>query len=279
MIYLKESMLSVSLDKITSAQNPKIKAIMKLKSKRSRDRSAQYLIEGYRELLRATDADVEIDQLFVCEQLFLKDNEQNLIEQVEKKGAQIIYCMQSVFEKISYRDRPDGLLAIAKQSPQKLEDIIFNNEHPFIVVAVSIEKPGNLGTILRSADASGADATIVVDKVTDIYNPNVVRASVGTLFTKPVVQATSEETFDWLMKNKIQIVTTSPRAKEVYTQVDYQGPTAIIVGSEQYGLPDHWLEGSNKNVFIPMCGQADSLNAATCTTLMLYEVLRQRQSL
>ena len=272
-------MLSVSLDKITSAQNPKIKAIMKLKSKRSRDRLSQYLIEGYRELLRATDASVAIEQLFVCEQLFLKDNEQDLIDQIEKKGAQIIYCMQSVFEKISYRDRPDGLLAIAKQSPQKLEDITFKNEHPFIVVAVSIEKPGNLGTILRSADASGADATIVVDKVTDIYNPNVVRASVGTLFTKPVVQATSEETFDWLMKNKIQIVTTSPRAKEVYTQVDYQGPTAIIVGSEQYGLPDHWLEGSNKNVFIPMCGQADSLNAATCTTLMLYEVLRQRQSL
>ncbi len=272
-------MLSVSLDKITSAQNPKIKAVIKLRSKRVRDQLSEYLIEGYRELMRAVSSNTKIEILFICEELFLKDNEKKLIDELEKRGVQIFSCAQSVFEKISYRDRPDGLLAVAKKSPIGLEEITFKNKNPFIVVAVSIEKPGNLGTILRSADAVGADAIIVVDRVTDIYNPNVVRASTGTLFTQPVVEATSEKTLEWLKENNIQIVTTSPRAKELYSQVDYQGPTAIIVGSEQYGLPKHWLESFDKNVFIPMLGHADSLNAATCTTLMLYEVLRQRQSL
>lgn len=270
-------MLSVSLDKITSSQNPKVKTILKLRNKSARDELKQYLIEGYRELLRATIGKVEINQLFICPELFLGDNEEELIENIQQQGAQIIECSASVFQKISYRDRPDGLLAIAMQNELSLDEITFTNQNPFIVIAVSIEKPGNLGTILRSADAVGADATIVVDKVTDIYNPNVVRASVGTLFTKPVVQATSFEVLDWLQKNKIQLITTSPSAKKLYTQIDYQMPTAIVVGSEQYGLPKEWQQKADHNVFIPMLGEADSLNAATCTTVMLYEVLRQRQ--
>lgn len=275
MMYLKGFMLSAPLNKITSMQNPKIKAIVKLRNKRERDKTNCYLIEGYRELLRARGANTPIETFFICRDLFLGENEEVLIEEIKEAGAFIIECEKSIFEKISYRDRPDGLLAIAKQTPLKLSDLKVS-KCPFIVIGVSIEKPGNLGTILRSADAAGADAIIVVDKVTDIYNPNVVRASVGTLFTKPVVQASTDEIFSWLKENKIQIITTSPSAKKIYTEINYKLPTAIVVGSEQYGLPASWLERADQNVFIPMKGVADSLNAATSTTLMLYEVLRQR---
>lgn len=269
-------MQNVTLNKITSAQNPKVKAAVKLRNKRERDQTGQYLIEGYRELSRAVQAGVAIDTLFICRELFLGDNEESLIQKIEESHGSITECQKSVFEKMSYRDRPDGLLAVAFQKPLSLDEIKLS-EHPFIVIAVSIEKPGNLGTILRSADASGADATIVVDRVTDIYNPNVVRASVGTLFTKPVVQASSEDIYNWLIKNKIQIVTTSPSAQKNYTEANYKKGTAILVGSEQYGLPEFWFEKACENVFIPMKGVADSLNAATSTTLLLYEVLRQRQ--
>lgn len=279
MIYRRDFMLSAPLNSITSTQNPKVKAILRLKDKRERDETGLYLIEGFRELFRAHEGKASIESLFVWSELFLKDNEYNLIHSFKEQGVAVYHCSQNVFEKISYRDRPDGLLAIARQNPQKLEDLSLDHKAAFLVIAVSIEKPGNLGTILRSADAVGADAIIVVDQVTDIYNPNVVRASVGTLFTQPVMEASSEEVFDWLAKNQVQIVTTSPSAKKIYTQVDYRIPTAIVVGSEQYGLPSQWFDKAQQNVYIPMCGHADSLNAATCTTLMLYEVLRQRRSL
>lgn len=267
------------VSKITSAQNPLIKHVVKLRDKKERDITQTFLIEGYRELLRAIDAGVEIETLLICPEFFLGENENSLIKNIQTKKAQVCECLPFVFEKISYRDRPDGLIAIAKTFNTRLDHFIFSKPNPFIVIAVSIEKPGNLGTILRSADAVGVDLVIVVDKVTDIFNPNVVRASVGTLFTRPVVEATSQEVFDWLKKNQIQIVSTSPAAKTSYTKVDYKPSTAILVGSEQYGLPEFWLEKADQKVSIPMVGVADSLNAATSTTLVLYEVFRQRHDL
>lgn len=272
-------MQSVLLNSITSTQNPKVKAAIKLKNKRQRDETSTYLIEGYRELSRAESGGAVIESVFVCPEFFLKDNENQLISILSEKGATVFQTTKAVFEKLSYRDRPDGLIAVARKNPSKLDDITFKNDNPFVVVAVSLEKPGNLGTILRSADAVGADAIIVVDRITDVYNPNVVRASVGTLFTQTVVETSTEEILDWLKAHNIQIVATSPGASQVYTEVNYKGPVAIIVGCEQYGLPQNWLELAESKVFIPMCGTADSLNAATCTTLMLYEVLRQRQNL
>ena len=143
------------------------------------------------------------------------------------------------------------------------------------MIAESIEKPGNLGTILRSADGVGADGVIVCDRCTDIYNPNVVRASVGTLFTLPVVEAGSEETLQWLKDNKVQIVAATPAASAVFTEVDLSGPVAIVVGTEQLGLSNFWMEQADIQVKIPMRGAADSLNVATATTLLLYEVVRR----
>ncbi|MGQ9661298.1 MAG: RNA methyltransferase [Kiritimatiellia bacterium] len=149
-------------------------------------------------------------------------------------------------------------------------------ERPLVVVAEAIEKPGNLGTILRSADATGVTAVLVCDRCTDINNPNVVRASIGTLFSLPVVETTSAEALVWLRAHKIQIVAASPHATQKYTEVDLRGPTAIVVGTEQYGLSPTWLEAAHVRVRIPMLGQADSLNVAAATTILLYEVVRQR---
>lgn len=257
---------------ITSLKNPKIKLAQDLREKRDRDRNQLFLIEGFRELTRALKGGVEIETLFYCPELFLGTNESTILDACPRK----LETSSQVFHKISYRDRPDGLLAIAKIKRKTLKDIPLKKP-PFLLVAEAIEKPGNLGTLLRSSDAVGIDGVIVVDKCTDIFNPNVVRSSVGTLFTIPVVEATGDETIEFLRKNDIQIVSTTPSATSEYTEVDLTKPIAIVVGTEQLGLSDKWLDQADIKVRIPMLGVADSLNVATATTLMLYEALRQRR--
>ena len=268
------------MNKITSLQNPLVKQIVHLRERKERDSSGLFLIEGYREIKRALENGVSLEVLTVCPELFLGSNESQLIELAKTKKAEIYDLSLPAFTKISYRDRPDGLLAIGKQMLWELSDLkIDASKAPFFIIAESIEKPGNLGTILRSADAVAADAVIVCDRCTDIYNPNVVRASVGTLFTRPVIEATSEATFQFLKNHKIQIVATTPHATDLFTQIDLKVPLAIVVGTEQLGLSDKWLHAAHKKARIPMMGSADSLNVATATTIMLYEVLRQRASL
>jgi len=264
---------------ITSLQNPKIKKVVKLRKRKERDESSLFLIEGYRELSRAHLKGVEIVELFTCPDLFLKTNEKKLIDQIGCKNTYT--CTKGVFEKISYRDRPDGLLAVAKQKRldlSYLEKVIKNLKNPFFLVAESIEKPGNLGSILRSADGVKVDAVIVCDACTDIFNPNVVRASVGTLFTQPVIETTTEKLIAFLKKEKIKIASATPHADKIYTEMDLTGPLAIIVGSEQYGLSKKWMTLCDSKMKIPMKGIADSLNVSAATTLLLYEVLRQRNA-
>lgn len=255
---------------ITSLTNPKVKLSVKLRQHNKRRDTRLFLIEGYRELLRAIDAGHPVQTLFYCPELFLGENERELIERTD---AEILSCSPDVFRKISYRDRPDGLLAIAPQQAKTLESF---HQPTFLVIAEAIEKPGNLGTILRSCDAVGADGLIVCDQCTDLFNPNVVRASVGTLFTVPTVQATTQELLPWLREKKISIVATTPHTSLNYTQADYTKPLALVLGTEQLGLSKTWLQEADIQVKIPMRGIADSLNVATATTVMLYEVLRQR---
>lgn len=267
------------LNVITSMQNPKLKAALKLNERRDRNQTGLFLIEGYRELARAVDGGVRIRSLFICPEFFLGENERGLIEKVKQMGADIWPCAPHVFEKLSYRDRPDGLVAVGVQMKWELSDLaksIAGKHNPFLVVAEAIEKPGNLGTILRSADAAGADGVIVCDRCTDLYNPNVVRASVGTLFTLPVVEAKSEETLAWLKEKGIKVVAATPSASEEFTKTEMKGAVAIAVGTEQLGLSKRWMEASDICVRIPMLGVADSLIVATATTLLLYEVVRQR---
>lgn len=264
---------------ITSIQNPRIKDAMHLWDKRERDRRSQFLIEGYRELLRAVDSGHPIQSLFICPDLFLGENEDALIQRIIASGAALYICTDAVFRKLSYRDRPDGLVAVAPMQRRTLKDLqakLEGKKKPLLVVAEAIEKPGNLGTILRSADAVGADGLIVCDRCTDIHNPNVVRASVGTLFTVPVVEAEGAETLEWLKQQKISILAATPSAKHSFTEVDMAVPLAIVVGTEQLGLSDQWLQKADIQVRIPMHGVADSLNVAMATTLLLYEAIRQR---
>jgi len=260
---------------ITSLQNLRVKEAVKLRGRRDRDKTGLFLIEGFRELLRAVDAGIDVQTLFFCPEFFLGTNETALIE---RSGAeQVLQCNESVFAKMSYRDRPDGLLAIAKKRSLSLEEFGESlGDNPFIVVAEAIEKPGNLGTILRSSDAVGADGVIVSDRCTDIFNPNVVRASVGTLFTVPVVEAKGDEVLAFLRERGVTIVASTPSAEVEYTKVDLKGPVAIAIGTEQLGLSEKWLESADLKVKLPMLGVADSLNAAMATSVLLYEVLRQR---
>jgi TrmH family RNA methyltransferase len=265
---------------ITSLQNPKVKKAVKLADRKERNTTGLFLIEGYRELRRAADSGVEVTTLFICPQFFLGTNENALIDQVRNQGSEIVVCEPHVFQKLSYRDRPDGLLAIAKQMQQSLKDLmarLASKKNPFLIVAEAIEKPGNLGTILRSADAAGIDGVIVCDRCTDVYNPNVVRASVGTLFTIPVVEAGSDETLQWLKEKKIKIAAATPSAQQEFTHANLKGGIAIAVGTEQLGLSEKWMNNADLQVRIPMHGVADSLNVATATTLLLYEALRQRR--
>lgn len=265
---------------ITSLQNPKIKEVEELRNKSYRDQTKLFLIEGYREILRASDAQFPIQTLFVCPELFLGTNEPTLIDRISSSGAMIITCTEKVFRKISYRDRPDGLLAVAPQKTLLLSDLepLFKQKKPpLIVIAEAIEKPGNLGTILRSADAVRADAVIVCDRCTDIYNPNVVRASVGTLFTVKTLEASGKETLAWLKAKGVAILAATPHAEKEFTEVDLTGPVAIALGTEQLGLSDLWMKEADIQVRIPMMGVADSLNVAMSTTVLLYEVLRQRR--
>lgn len=261
---------------LTSLQNPKVKEVVHLRDRHARDKSQQFIIEGYRELLRAIDAGWAVDSLFICPELFLGSNEDKLIQRIQGSGAKVFRCPEHVFRKMSYRDRPDGLIATAPQKHTHLNALQLK-ANPFLIVAEAIEKPGNLGTILRSSDAVGLDALILCDACTDMFNPNVVRASVGTLFTVPVIEAAGKETLEWLKKNKIKILAATPSAEQEFTDVDMTVPIAIAVGTEQLGLSPLWMDSADIRVKIPMHGTADSLNVAMATTLLLYEVLRQRK--
>ncbi len=261
---------------LTSPSNPRIKEIARLRTRSHRDKAGSLLIEGYRELKRALDNGYKPKTIVSCPDLFLGKHEPALIQRCTDAGALHLQVVPSVFEKISARDRPDGLIAVGPQIRLTLSDLKLP-EQALVIVAESIEKPGNLGTILRSADAAGCAAVIVCDRCTDIQNPNVVRSSVGTLFSLPVVETTTKEAIAYLQERGFTILASTPHAEAFYSDYDLTGNTAIVVGSEQVGLTDSWLMSpACKRVRIPMLGQCDSLNVAAATTILLYESVRQR---
>lgn len=262
---------------IISLQNQRIKDTIRLRDRRARDKTDKFLIEGFRELSRAVGAGRRIDSLFICPAMFTSGDEEELVSQLNAQGIQIFKCPPNVFEKLSYREGPDGLLAVAPQFHLGLNDLSLPKaKAPLLVIAEAIEKPGNLGTILRTSDGVGADAVIVCDRCTDIHNPNIVRASMGTLFTVPVVETSGDEALAWLKKQGIKILAATPHAKIEYTEADLTVPVAIAFGTEQQGLSDEWMHQADIQVKIPMLGIADSLNVAMSASLLLYEALRQR---
>ena len=264
--------------RIQSMQNPKVKDVVKLGRRPYRDESGLLVVEGFRELRRALDNRWPPRWLFFCPPLYLGKNEPEQVERCRAAGAECFECSEPVFRKMAYRDRPEGLLAVGPQVRKRLDELPLAAADPLIVIAESVEKPGNLGTILRSADAAGASAVLVCDRTTDINNPNVVRASIGTLFSVPVVETASEDALDWVRARGIRTLAATPHADREYTQADMTGGTAIILGSEQYGLTPFWMERADQKVRIPMLGQADSLNVSAAATILLYEAVRQRRA-
>ena len=260
---------------ITSLQNARIKNLVKLRNRRPRDRQSLFIAEGYRAISRGLESGVAPEEVYFCPDCFLGENEIPLLEEAREKGATLFELSKPAFEKVAYRDRPEGILGVFKQWSHALDDIPLSPT-PFLLIVESIEKPGNLGTILRSADAAGVDAVICCDPITDLFNPNVIRSSTGVLFTMPTVMTTSEEAIRWLAKKGIRSVATTPHASALHTQTDLTGPLAVVMGSEQFGLSESWLEACSDQARIPMAGKADSLNVAMATLITLFEAVRQR---
>lgn len=265
----------IEAELITSLQNTRVKNLVKLRDRRARNQQGVFIAEGYRAISRAMEKDVIPQEVYFCSECFLGENEDALLAQAQANGAKLFELSKHAFEKVAYRDRPEGLLAIIKQWNYTLDDLKLSDP-PFLLIVESIEKPGNLGTILRSADAAGVDAVICCDSVTDLFNPNAVRSSTGVLFSMPTVSAGTDEVIEWIRSQGIRTAATTPHTDIVYTDTDLRGPLAIIMGSEQFGLSEKWLENCDTKVLIPMAGQADSLNVAMATLITLFEAVRQR---
>jgi RNA methyltransferase, TrmH family len=263
---------------VTSTTNPGVKEVVKLRTARHRRETGLFPVEGYREIKRGLEGGIAVEQMWCCPELFLGENEEELVDLAEQRGAEIIEVTREPFEKMSYRDRPEGLLAVCSFYDTSLESIELS-ETPLVLVVESIEKPGNLGTMLRAATAAGVDAVIVADPTTDVFNPNVVRSSIGTCFIVPLAVASTDESLSWLRAKKLKILGATPDAQIAHWDADLGGPTAIVVGSEQYGLSDRWLAEADEKVVIPMPGESiDSLNAAASAAVLLFEAVRQRSS-
>lgn len=261
---------------IESAKNPRVKTVGKLRKAKTRAEMKLTVVEGFREIGRAFESGWKFKELYFCPELFLAVDENLLIEQMQKSGVPVFLCSETAFRKMSYRDTPDGLMALSPLVGKQLDDLELP-EKPLILIAEDLEKPGNLGTILRTADATGVDAVIACDYKTDLSNPNVIRASIGTIFFIPVAEASSEEVFQWLKKNRISSIAAVPDAQTEYTDMDLRGGTAIVVGAEDMGLSEKWMQGSDHKVSIPMLGRNDSLNVSTAAAILLYEAVRQRR--
>lgn len=263
-------------DPINSVSNPRIKNILKLQAN-SRERKLQnlFVIEGYREISRALQAGIEVKELYVCAELDQQGRGEEL-KTLDRK-IQITEVGKNAFSRIAYREGSDGLIALAAIRTLSLTDLK-HSDQPLILILESVEKPGNLGAIMRTADAAGIDAVVVCDPLTDIFNPNAIRSGVGCIFTKQVVICTSSEAIDWLHKNKIKVFAAALVENAlVYHQVDFTGPTAIVMGTESTGLSPEWLEKSDARIIIPMNGIADSLNVSTSAALLIFEAVRQRE--
>jgi TrmH family RNA methyltransferase len=253
---------------ITSLQNPLVKSVMKLKSSASERRGTRrMLVEGRAEIQLAAAAGFAAQQLIVAPDLAR--------EMPRGEEGPSVTVSAGIFAKLSYREHPDGWLGIFETPQSVLKDLRLG-ERPLVIVLEGVEKPGNLGAVLRTADAAAVDALVMADSRTDIYGPNVVRASRGTIFSVPVAQATSAESLEFLQKRGILIIAASPDADTEYTGQDLTEPLAIVLGTESDGLSQLWLEAADAKVKIPMRGRANSLNVSIAAALLTYEALRQR---
>ena len=261
------------VESITSAQNPKFKNLLLLQEKsKARREQGLFVVEGRRELEHALEAGFRARTVFVREDL-LPERE----PLAAKADCPVVLLSPALYAKAAYREGTEGILAEMEVKERRLEDLTLG-EHPLVVVLESVEKPGNLGAVLRSADAARADAVIVCDPLTDLWNPNLIRASIGAVFTVPTVCASSAETIDWLKSRGIRILTAQLQDSSWYYDTDMTGGTALVMGTESTGLTDVWRRAADAHIRIPMLGRLDSLNVSVSAAILLFEAVRQRNS-
>ncbi len=261
---------------LQSRQNPRVQNLARLRERSHRDEQQRFLVEGQRELERALARGL-VEEIYFCPEHFRGEGGQTLLDRAEKAGLALCRLAPAAFDKVSLREGPDGLLGVARSWKNSLNDLALPAA-PLLLVIERVEKPGNLGALLRSADAAGVTAVIVCDPVTDLFNPHVVRNSQGALFSLPTVVAPSEETQAFLRAKKISAIATTPAATCDYWDVDLRSSAAILVGGEKDGLTAFWLDAADQKARIPMAGQSDSLNVAAAATLVLFEAVRQRRT-
>ncbi len=261
---------------VTSTSNPRLRGVLALRRRRVREQRGVTVVDGYEELSLALDAGVVPESVLHCPELMLDPAGQGaLVERARALGATTMRLSRTAFEKVAYREGPDGFLAVVPVAGVALDDLLLPPD-PLVLVCEGIEKPGNLGAMLRTADAAGVAAVVAADPETDWGNPNVVRSSKGTVFSVPVASATTEEVLGWLRRTGIRLVATTPDTATSHTAVDYRGPVAVAIGTEKEGLSALALEAAEERVRIPMVGRVNSLNAAAAAAVVVYEAVRQR---
>ena len=287
---------------LTSAQNPKFKRLVALREKsRLRRDEGVFVVEGRRELEHCIEAGFEVETVFVCPEIAdcsgaapegrntrgsvaggpsRRDGgvspKDELPKGLQPCSGQVFEVTKELYAKVAYREGTEGVMAIVKSRELRLDELQLGDK-PLVMVLEGVEKPGNLGAVLRSADAAGADAVIVCDPLTDLWNPNLIRASIGAVFTVPTVCCSSQEAIAWLKARGIRILTAQLQDSSAYYDCDMTGPTAIVMGTEATGLTDPWRQAADAHVLIPMLGRLDSLNVSVSAAILLYEAVRQRQ--
>ena len=260
---------------ITSSSNPRLKAIRRLRRAPRRNGDGVFIVEGHRQVAAAFAAGTNVRELFVAPELFLGDNDAELARLAERRGADVLELAAEAFESIAGNARPDGIVAVVERWRVTLESLQLG-ANPLILVAEGVERPGNLGTIIRAACAAGADALIACGGGTDAFHPDVVRGSVGTLFKLPLARCACSDAIDWLRERGIRVVVATQDADQPHWEPNYSSATAMVVGNERYGVSDAWLDAADELVQIPMPGPADSLNVAVAAGVVLFEAARQR---
>lgn len=259
---------------IHSLQNPRIKQAIRLRDRRGRQQQSRIIIDGWRETCRALDGAVEPLELFVCDALLDAQQRDQLAARAAARGVDPTLVTRDVFQKLAFGDRGEGVVLVAALPHTSLEQVPISGQC-VIGVVEHVEKPGNLGAIVRTADAAGVSAIVVADGGTDLYNPNAIRASLGAMFRVPVAAASSGDVRDWLASHGVSIFAARVDATELYTDVVYRRPCAIVLGSESQGLSDVWRGAGVRGVALPMCGIVDSLNVSAAAAVLFYEALRQ----
>ncbi|HEY4632481.1 MAG TPA: RNA methyltransferase [Candidatus Limnocylindrales bacterium] len=260
---------------LTSAANPRIRSALQLRARRHRDATGLTIVDGARELRRALDAGVEVVEAFVCEPLLAGPDARVALDRLRAGTAPVHPTNETAFARLAFGDRVEGLVAVIRPRSTALADLAVPDD-ALVVVLEGVEKPGNVGAVLRSADGAGVDALIVASPRTDLHNPNVIRASAGTVFTVPLAAADADEVADWLGARQVRIVAAHVDAPTPYTDADLTGPLAIVLGAEDRGLSERWRRPDVEAVHLPMLGVADSLNVSVAAALLLYEARRQR---